>query len=127
MSSNVKNVKNGGTDEQTPEQLALEWLALVDAGQSAESWAAAASHFRRAVSDAQWAAAADGVRAPLGAVASRTLKSEQRATELPGAPDGEYAVLQFASSFEHRRSAVETVTMMRDTDGRWRAAGYFIR
>jgi hypothetical protein len=125
MSSNVKS--GVGTDEQTPEQLALAWLALVDAGRSAESWGAAASHFRRAVSDAQWAAAADGVRTPLGAVLSRTLKSEQRATELPGAPDGEYAVLQFASSFEHKRNAVETVTMMRDTDGRWRASGYFIR
>ena len=115
------------TDITTPEQLALEWLALVDQGRGAESWDAAASHFRRAVSDAQWAAAMNGVRAPLGAVASRSLKSEQRATELPGAPDGEYAVLQFASSFEHKRTAVETVTMMRDTDGRWRASGYFIR
>ena len=111
----------------TPEQLAVEWLALVDRGQIAESWGAAASHFRRAVSDAQWAAATDAVRTPLGAVVSRALKSEQRATELPGAPDGEYAVLQFATQFEHKRSAVETATMMRDTDGRWRAAGYFIR
>ena len=115
------------TDTATPEQLALEWLALVDQGRVAESWSAAASHFRRAVSDAQWAAATDAVRTPLGAVVSRTLKSEQRATELPGAPDGEYAVLQFATTFERKRSAVETVTMMRDTDGRWRAAGYFIR
>ena len=115
------------TETTTPEQLALEWLALVDQGRTAESWSEAASHFRRAVSDAQWAAATDAVRTPLGAVVSRALKSEQRATELPGAPDGEYAVLQFATTFAHKRSAVETVTMMRDTDGRWRAAGYFIR
>ena len=105
----------------TPEQLAVEWLALVDRGQTAESWDAAASNFRRAVSDAQWAAATNAIRTPLGAVVSRVLKSEQRATELPGAPDGVLAVRQFATSFERKRSAVETVTMMRDTDGRWRA------
>ena len=115
------------TDTTTPEQLALEWLALVDRGQTAESWGAAASHFRRAVSDAQWAAATDAVRTPLGAVVSRALKAEQRATELPGAPDGEYAVLQFATTFERKRSAVETVTPMRDPDGQWRVSGYYIR
>ena len=115
------------TTDRAPDQLARDWLALVDPGRNAESWAAAASGFQRAVAEAQWAAATDAVRAPLGAVVSRTLQSEQRATELPGAPDGEYAVLQFATTFEHKRAAVETVTMMRDADGEWRAAGYFIR
>jgi hypothetical protein len=46
---------------------------------------------------------------------------------LPGAPDGEYVVIQYESSFEHKQAAVETVTPMLDKDGTWRVSGYFIR
>ena len=48
-------------------------------------------------------------------------------TSLPGAPDGEYRVFQFDTSFEHKQTAVETVTAVLETDGSWRIAGYFIR
>jgi hypothetical protein len=46
---------------------------------------------------------------------------------LPGAPDGEYVVIQFATSFENKKSAIETVTPMLDSDGEWRVSGYFIK
>jgi Protein of unknown function (DUF4019) len=36
-------------------------------------------------------------------------------------------IAQYDTSFEKKESAVETVTMMKDKDGSWRAAGYFIR
>lgn len=75
----------------------------------------------------QWARSLDAARTPLGAVVSRTLREVRPATELPGAPDGEYVVFQFDTAFEHKRAAVETVTPMRDSDGRWRVSGYFIR
>ncbi len=112
---------------EEPEQVARYWLELVDAGRYTESWNEAASLFRAAVTPADWTRQVAAARGPLGAVVSRDLQSEQRATELPGAPDGEYAVLQFATSFTHKRAGVETVTPMRDTDGRWRVSGYFIR
>jgi hypothetical protein len=109
------------------ERAARDWLALTDGGQSNASWEAAATLFRRAVSAPQWEQALEAVRAPLGAVVSRRVESERAATELPGAPDGEYVVFQFATTFEHKRTATETVTPMRDTDGQWRVSGYFIR
>ena len=62
-----------------------------------------------------------------GAVVARTLRTGRPATELPGAPDGQYVVFEFDTQFAHKRAAVETVTPMRDTDGRWRVSGYFIR
>ena len=43
------------------------------------------------------------------------------------AAQGEYVVIEFASRFENRPLAVETVTPMRDKDGAWRVSGYFIR
>ena len=112
---------------ETPQQVALAWLSLVDEGRASDSWADAASYFRGAVTEVQWTASSTAVRRPLGCVVSREVQSERLASELPGAPDGEYVVIQFATSFERKRSAVETVTPMRDTDGRWRVAGYFIR
>jgi len=45
----------------------------------------------------------------------------------PGAPDGEYVVLQYHASCEHKAAAVETVTATREPDGAWRVVGYFVR
>ncbi len=48
-------------------------------------------------------------------------------TSLPGAPDGQYVVIQYESSFEHKKSAIETVTPSQGADGHWRVSGYFIK
>lgn len=66
-------------------------------------------------------------RDPLGKVLTRKLKSATYAKTLPGAPDGEYVVIQYESSFEHKQSAIETVTPMLDKDRSWRVSGYYIK
>lgn len=106
---------------------AERWLALVDEEKYGESWEEASELFRNAVKQDQWEQSARAVRKPLAKVISRKVKSEKYTTSLPGAPDGEYVVIQFQSSFEHKKSAVETVTPMMDKDGRWRVSGYYIR
>jgi len=116
-----------GETEDDAVQAAKKWLALVDAGSYADSWTEAAEYFRNAVTQEQWAKAAEAVRQPLGDLVSRELKSAEFTTSLPGAPDGEYVVIQFTSEFENKASAVETVTPMKDPDGRWRVSGYFIK
>ena len=68
-----------------------------------------------------------GSRQPLGEVKSRKLNGAQYMTSMPGAPDGEYVVIQFDASFANKEKAVETVTPMRDKDGVWRVSGYFIK
>lgn len=55
------------------------------------------------------------------------LKSQRYRTTLPGAPDGEYVVIQFKASFENKKAAVETVTPLLDKDGQWRVSGYFMK
>ena len=57
----------------------------------------------------------------------RTLKYKKYTTALPGAPDGEYVVLQFETSFQNKKFAMEKVTPMRDRDGKWRVSGYYIK
>jgi len=109
------------------ERAALDWLALTDRGDAEASWNSAASLFRQAVPLATWTESLERARRPFGRLVNRELASGRFATELPGAPDGEYVVFEFKTAFEHKRSAVETVTPMRDTDGQWRVSGYFIR
>ena len=113
--------------EAAAEAAARAWLALVDAASYDRSWSAASAQFRQKVPQAQWQAAAAGARGPLGALKSRTLQSVTFRNALPGAPDGEYVIVQFASSFENKASAIETVTPMKDPDGTWRVAGYYIQ
>ncbi len=103
------------------------WLALVDGGQIAQSWTEAASYFKTTIDSPRWEQAVTAVRAPLGAVKSRKLQSATPATSVPGAPDGEYVVFTYATSFENKGAAAETVTPMKDKDGKWRVAGYFIK
>ena len=105
----------------------LAWLALADQGNYGKTWDEAAGFFKGAIAKARWEAALTGARSPLGAMKSRSLKSATYTRTLPGAPDGEYVVIQFDTQFEKKASAVETVTPMREKDGSWRVSGYFIK
>ncbi len=112
---------------QAAEAAAASWLQLVDSGQYAQSWKEAASVFKATLTEQQWVEKLKQVMQPLGARTSRRLKSAEYKTELPGVPDGQYVVIQYDSSFAHKKSAVETVVPMMDRDGKWRVSGYFIR
>ena len=115
------------SDQDAAVQAAQQWLALADGGQYEANWEAAAEYFRNAVGKEQWAQTLKAVRAPLGEVLKRELAAAQRVTELPGAPDGDYAVMSFAASFASKAQAVETVTATKEPDGVWRISGYYIR
>lgn len=114
-------------NEKSAISAAKKWLALVDGGKYPESWKESAEYFRNAVDSEQWEQSLTAVRKPLGPTVSRKLKSAVYKTSLPGAPDGEYVVIQFNTSFRNKKSAVETITPMRERDGKWRVSGYFIR
>jgi hypothetical protein len=116
-----------GKDTKPAQDAAESWLALVDNGSYAQSWDESATSFKGAVGKEKWQEMLKGVRAPLGNVTSRKLKSAEYTTSLPGAPDGEYVVIQYDTSFTNKKSAVETITPMLDKDRLWRVTGYFIR
>jgi len=106
---------------------AAAWLALLDAGHYPETWTQSASMFQAAVTQENWVNVVKPVRAPLGAVTSRTFKTAQFTQTLPAAPDGEYVVIQYNTVFANKAGAVETITPMRDKDGKWKISGYFVR
>lgn len=106
---------------------AQSWLKLIDQSDYHASFEQASSLFKNAVSAEQWSQQLGAVRKPLGAPISRRQKNATYATSMPGAPDGQYVVIQYDTSFEHKQSAVETVTPMLDKDGQWRVSGYYIK
>ncbi|HSM12682.1 MAG TPA: DUF4019 domain-containing protein [Thermoanaerobaculia bacterium] len=109
------------------EKAARVWLAEVDGGDYGASWEHAAELFRNAVTKEAWQQQLGTARGALGAVGKRTLRSTTFTRTLPGAPDGEYVVILYDTSFANKANAVETITPMRDPDGVWRVSGYYIR
>ena len=109
------------------QQVAQGWLQLTDSSQYAASWDQAANPFRAAISKTDWERAIGLARTPLGALEKRELISANYTDHLPGAPDGQYVVIQFSSRFANKKSAIETITPMKDADGQWKVAGYFIK
>lgn len=113
--------------EKAAAAAAEKWLGLVDKSEYSQSWKEASTNFRDRVSEEKWEQAAQSVRKPLGKLMTRKLANQTYRESLPGAPDAQYVVMQFDTSFANKKSAVETVTAMLDKDGKWRIAGYFIR
>lgn len=103
------------------------WLKTVDNGDYTKSWEEAAEYFRNFVSQKDWLKSIKPVREPLGKLVQRKFKSALQTDSAPGAPDGQYVIIQYDTSFENKKSAVETVTPMLDKDGQWRVSGYYIK
>ena len=112
--------------EKMAEATARAWLAVADAEQYGESWDAAAVLFKKAVTRDQWVQALTQVRSPLGKVVSRKLRIARYLTDMPGAPTGDYVVMEFDTTFENSGAMTERITPMKDPDGTWRVSGYFL-
>jgi len=108
------------------EAAAHSWLTLVDQVRYGQSWDSAAAIFRNAVSKPAWERAVLAVRGPLEPFGARKLRSATFSRVLPNAPPGEYVVLSYEAALGGGRTAVETVTPMRESDGRWRVSGYYV-
>ena len=119
---------NAQADEKSDSAVtaAKEWLALVDSKEYKKSWQEAAPFFKEQVNEEQWSEIVAAVRKPLGKMETRELISAEFKTSLPGAPDGEYVVIQFKTTYADKPESVETITPMK-TDGVWRVSGYFIK
>jgi len=108
-------------------EAAEAWLAFVDEKDYGASWDEAAGFFRDAVPKEAWIRQIAGARRPMGQWQNRKVAKATYATSLPGAPDGEYVVIEFETSFAQKAGAIETVTSKKDPDGTCRVAGYYIR
>lgn len=109
------------------ERAARGWLAVVDSGRYAESWTQASTVFRAAVTQPEWVRAVGNARGPFEPFGTRRLVTARYFTQLPGAPAGEYVVLQFTTAVAGGHQVLEMITPMKDADGSWRVSGYYVR
>jgi len=127
-----------GRPEDAAQAAAESWLRLVDGGDYSASWDQAAKALKGAVKQADWVQTAKGVRAPLGRLVSRRLKSREYTENGPTtrvvggkvytySGHGKCVIIQYDTVFANKASAVETVIPMPDPDGVWRVSGYAIR
>jgi hypothetical protein len=108
------------------EEKVSDWLKVIDDGKYEESWSQAAEKLKASVTQENWENQLKS-RAAFGGMVTRKARSAEYTTQLTGEPDGDYVLVIFDSSFEKKRTAVETVVFMKEKDGTWRPAGYYIR
>jgi putative flippase GtrA len=116
-----------GAELRAVVEKAANWLRIIDGGAFAQSWHETSAILKASLNETAWAAALQSARPALGATRTRKLRSAEPLSRVPGAPDGQYLVMTFTTSFARKQDAVETVTLTRESDGEWRASGYYIR
>ncbi len=113
-------------DDTEVVQESRNWLALIDADKAGQAWDGAGAQLKASVSRAKWIEGMRGIRKPYGRLVSREVDSVARTHTIAGAPEGDYAIVQFDSVFANRKHATEMVTWtLNDTS--WRVSGYQIR
>ena len=113
-------------EEQAAERQALGFLGYLDHGRYADSYAYTGMLIRAQMDRDAFASQIEKTRAGVGALQSRELIDAGYATSVPGAPEGQYVVLHYHSSFANRPDAVETLTLA-FAKGYWRVSGYYIK
>ena len=106
---------------------AEEWLVLVDAQKYAESWQKLDPAFAKKVGKKKWTSSMTEIRERVGKLTSRQFNSAEYTKELPGAPEGEYVIVEFDCTFEKKKTATERVTLILGRDLYWRVAGYAVK
>jgi hypothetical protein len=106
---------------------AKAWLAQLHDHEYDQAWEAAGELLKAAVSQEEWSKKWSVTLGPLGRVASSAVRSSEYSTTMPGAPDGEYVVVQFDTTFENKQTALENLVMKKQSGGSWRVEGYRIK
>jgi hypothetical protein len=113
-------------DNKAAEQAATSWLSLVDSEKYADAYTGFSVFFKDKMTQAKWEDQVKSARSIFGKLVERKLKSSEAVKTLPGAPDGDYVVVQYDTTFEKKKSAVETVTVLSEK-GKWGVVGYYIK
>jgi hypothetical protein len=101
----------------SPDVRAKQWLTLVDDKNYSDAYKQMGTAAQAKVAANNWAQKIGTARDPLGAMASRDIKSINLA--------GQSATVQFESSFAHKTQALETVQLVSDK-GAWSVVSYTV-
>ena len=112
-----------GADAQV-NQVAADWLKLIDRGAFLASWTSAAPLLQWQVSAKHWVSVMKSARRPFGKFIARELVLANQYANLPNVPIGDYWLITYQTTFE-RAAARETVTFMK-VGNYWLPVGYYV-
>jgi hypothetical protein len=118
------DVKKDPEKEKAGQTAAHAWLLLLDRRDWGSAWDASSTVFRQTVPLPSWMDNIPKVRTPFGNLVEREPAEAVYKTTLAGRPDGDYVSVMFVSKFDKKPNILETVTTVREPDGRWRVTGY---
>jgi hypothetical protein len=110
---------------EAAQEVALSWVALVDAGEYEASWDQAAGGFQDAVTPASWETSVIDARKQFEPFGEREEIESQYLVDPPGAPAGEYVLLRYRTQVSGDRTVVETILPMKEGEV-WKVGGYFV-
>lgn len=110
--------------EKAGQTAAHAWLLLLDRKDWGTAWDTSGAVFRQNVPLGTWMDNVPKLRDPFGAFIERKPAEVVYKKTLAGRPDADYVTAIFVTKFDKKPDAVETVTTMREPDGRWRVMGY---
>lgn len=93
------------------EDQARDFLLFLDQGQQDQAWFAMAPTFQALNDQAHWQSRQQVIRATYGSLAFRELRGVRYRQTLNLSPDGDYVLVQFQSSYQHKAETVETVVL----------------
>ena len=118
-----KSLTEKGAREKEARAAALEWLALIDAGDYEAAYAMEPARLRAGMTEEQFIRSMESRRAPFGRVLSRSFIGAAFTRKLTGSPDGRYESILFRTSFENKKVAAERVILSHESR-QWRVVDY---
>jgi hypothetical protein len=127
LSAGAPAAQSTEASEAAAQQAADAWLKVIDTGNLGKAWDQSSTTFRTVVPRRDFEKKMKAARGPLGKFLFRKVSGKKLTHSIPGAPGGTYVIVEYSAQFQKREHAVETVTMMLDTGGKFRGAGYDVR
>lgn len=104
--------------------VSTEWMKLMDEGKYEECWEKLAKFPKEAMPHEQWITYMQAVRNPLGTVKERIPTKSEMVDALKNLPDQKGAIIQYTSSFENKKSVMETFAVIQEKTGEWKMGFY---
>lgn len=113
-----------GVTEREVVKAAEAYLAVMDEGRFGQLRDMGAAFVKRRETREQYSQKFQKIRDTLGKAIHRTLDWVRLLDDPAGMPKGRYANVQYQSNFERVQKTWEVVSLVLESDGQWRVAGY---
>jgi hypothetical protein len=105
----------------------LNWLQLIDGQRFDQSWDQASLFLKEHITKPQWRDILSQQRQPLGPISSRNKMRSEYQYNIPGIGPGTFEITVYRTSFANHTTMDETLILARESDGKWRAIGYYLK